>query len=367
MKKSVSILLACMLLISMFSFAGCGDKKNEEETAPPVENQTPDVEQEDTAEKIANSKPNEYVQEKLDAGMKPLVTFVTPRLTSDFVVAIDAGLKQGFEELGYSYNTANADNDTSQIINLIENAVEMSSAAVIVLDIPDGLGDVCANAEEKGSHIVCFGTEPDFEVAGKVVLDQGEQGKQGALMLHAWLDVAYPDAADGEVHAFITIDNSTVKNKARSDAYKEYIVKDPRITLSYVGEHSNLSMDEGYTLAQNAFTVDPEIRVGLIFNAGAAIGANNYIVANVPEDQLDQYGIFCNTQDATLIGMITGKSGETNCIRGTIGQGANGGAWYSAFECATALLTGGEEYGYEFYERIYSINNFGYEYDSEQQ
>lgn len=364
MKKFVSILLVCLLLISMFSFVGCSTKEEEKKPSTPVEAETPGDGQEDESVNIEDSKPNEYIQEKLDAGMKPLITFVTPRMTSDFIVSIDAALKENFEALGYSYTTANADNDTSQIISLIENSVQMGSAAVIVLDIPDGLGDVCSDAEQKGTYIVCFGTEPDFSVAGKVVLDQGEQGKQGALMLHAWLDIAYPDAADGEVHAFITTDSSTTKNMARSEAYEEYITKDPRITLSYVGEHSNLSMDEGYTLTQNAFTVDPEIKVGLIFNAGAAIGANNYIVANVPADQLDKYGIFCNTQDQTLTQMINGTSGEANCIRGTIGQGSDVGPWYSAFDCATALLTGKEEYGFDYYERIFSINNFGYVYDS---
>lgn len=378
MKRILTVVLAIALILSMAALYGCKKSEEPAKTEAPVveapETEAPETEApeapeapegEVTEEMLKNSKPNEYVQEKLDAGMEPLITFVTPRLASDFLVGIDNGLRENFEKLGYSYTTANANNDPTQIVTLVENAVQMGSAAVIVLDIGEGLSDVCKRAEELGTHIVTFGAPPLFDVAGKVILDQGEQGKQGVLMLQAWLDQVYPDAADGSIHAFVTTEYSTEQNKARSEAFKKYLTEDKRITLSFVGEHVAISSDEGFTMAQDAFTVDPEIKVGLLFNSATTVGANNYIVSNVPAADLPKYGLFCNTQDAALIELIkAGANNEGSCIRGTIGQGGAAGPWESAFNCAIALLTGGEEYGFIYYDRMYAIDNFGYEYDS---
>lgn len=342
MKRILSAIIAVALIISMAALFGCSKNPSDD---------------------LSSTKPNEKVQEKLDAGMKPLITFVTPVLSDAFIATISDLFQRDFEKQGFSYTVADAQGEMSNMLNLLENAVEMKSSAIIILAFTEGLGDTCAKAEEQGTSIIVFGASPSFEVAGEVVLDMYEQGKQGAYMAHAWLDQVYPNAPDGSVKAMITVNVGQEDNVRRSEAYRTFLPEDPRIDLVYEGPEEANSVDEGFTFAEEAFTMYPDIKVALTFSTSAAMGVNNYIISHF--DNLEEFGVFCNSQDESLVALIQASAtNDGSCIRGTIAQGGDE-PHEAAYQCVLDLLLGGESFGYKKADRTWALDSFGYEYDSE--
>ena len=101
----------------------------------------------------------------------------------------------------------------------------------------------------------------------------------------------------------------------------------------------------------------------LTFSISTAIGANNYIISNFP-DQLDEFGVFCNSQDPALMELIAkSENNDGSCIRGTIAQGGDV-PYEMVAQCVKDVMLGGAEFGYILPDRTYAVNSFGYHYDS---
>lgn len=366
MKKALSILLVLIMLFSLFSLAACS--KKEEAGAPAGGGEAAGApagggEAAGGEIDLANTKPNEYIQEKLDAGMEPLIYFAAPLLTDTFVVGIMEGIGEEMKALGFSYSNGDCQGDQAKMIDVVENAVTMQASCIIVMAFVQGLGDVCAAANEAGSSVVVFGAKPEFEVDGMVWLDQGEQGYQAGKMISAWADLRYPDAGDGELKVLLMPQYGNEDNVARSDGYERGLAEDPRFKIAYSATETVQSVEEGFNYAQEGFSLDPEIRIVLTFSISTAIGANNYIISHFP-DQLDEFGVFCNSQDPALMELIA-KSAENDgsCIRGTIAQGGDV-PYEMVAQCVKDVMLGGAEFGYILPDRTYSVTSFEYHYDS---
>ena len=365
MKKIFTLALALMMTFSIAAAGGCAQK--EPAAQPETTQPTADTEELTynglTVEQLKASKPNEYIKEKLEAGLEPLIFFGAPLLTDSLMVMINDGLCADIEAMGFSYTYGDCEGNFARMVDMVENAVTMGASAIIIMGFVDGTGDACAQAMEAGTSVFTLAAEPDFEVSGKVSVDPHTQGAAAVDMISAWIDQRYPDAGEGEIKAMVTVSYQTALAAGRSEAYMEGLAADKRIQLIHTATEVATSIDEGFTFAQEAFTIDSDIRVILTGSCAAAVGANNYVVANCG-DRLDQMGIFCSTQDPTVLELIEkGAENDASCLRGTIAQGIEK-VWESMIQCVQDVLIDGAAPGYIKYDRLYSVNNFGYFYDT---
>jgi len=375
MKKILAIILTLAMVLSLLALAACdsgtADTGTQTQTQTQTDTQTEaQTQTEDeptygglTVAELEACKPNEHVKEKIEAGLKPLIFFGAPLLTDTLMVAINEGLQTDLEAMGFSYTYGDCEGNFARMVDMVENAVTMQASGVIIMGFVDGTGDACARAMEAGTSVFTLAAEPDFEVSGKVSVDPYVQGTEATKMVSAWIDQRYPDAGPGEIKAMITVSYLTSLASSRSQAYLDGLAADERINVVFSANEVETNVDEGFTYAEQAFTVDPDIRVALTWGCAAAVGVNNFIASNYP-DQLDEFGIFCSTQDEALIGLILGVDAGGSCARGTIAQGTEK-LWESMLDCVEEALINGPKTGYIKYDRLYSIDNFGYGYDSE--
>lgn len=122
-RKAMSLLLCTAAAVSML--AGCGDKAQEpaaqeakEQEAAPAQEPAQEAAAEDTdaAEDTAKSYNIGYCNQQLK---------------EDFFITVEAGLKKACGDLGYEYNLANTDRDSSKMKTGIDSLVTMGADIII--------------------------------------------------------------------------------------------------------------------------------------------------------------------------------------------------------------------------------------------
>ena len=145
----------------------------------------------------------------------------------------------------------------------------------------------------------------------------------------------------------------------------ETIDTDPRVNIVFYKDDCN-SIDLAYTAAQEAYTVDQDIKLIMCFSAAQAVGANNYVIS-MPGINIEEYGIFCTVDDnATkeLVAMSSQKY-SNSAVRGILVTGTEGSnIWDGEFRILKALLIEGvEEFPYVSLDPFYCYNSVGYEFE----
>ena len=359
MKKVLSIMLSVLLLFSLFALTACGEKTAEESGSTNSTNTSQDSGT--TPEPVIdleNSKPNEYVPEKLAAGMEVLIAFCPPELGSTTMVDLEAGFRNGFESAGYTFTTTAFNLDTSQQISAIENFVTMGAAEIITMAFDPSVADVCAMAIESGTYVACWGGAPsfegfslatsrDFEAIGGVIAD----------MMIAWADEVYPGQV---VKTALLLEIANETHVMQSNAVQAGLEASDNIDIVYTSEVPDPTVDSGFNFAQEALTTNPDTRLFLGFNFGQALGMNNYIcaMANV---NLDEFGVFSQDMDSSANELLETSANGGGCFRGYASSGMEDMSAYM-LELSLQLLNREIEGGTKM-EPLWVKTNFSYQYD----
>ena len=368
MKKFLSIILTLVLIFSFAAMIACSknDDGLNENSDPPVEtsddtmpsNSMDDID-------LAETKPCEYVQEKLDAGIEVIVAYCPPTLTDEFMIQIANGLTEDLGELGITVLASAPEYDSVKQIDMIENYVTMGAAAVGIIPMDaNSLVDSMNAANESGTLFCFLGTIPEFEVPGACNVNVIDSANACTDMALAWVAKRYPDATQGSVHTAVLGQCNNTDNKKRSEQLKLRAEEEPLLTLGYYTELSN-SIDSGYTEAEAAMLADPEIRLFLNFSTSSTVGVSNYIVAHYA-GQLDEFGAFTMGNNTSLQELIDVSTENTDSIcRGTILQGGDK-PWSGLMDVITGLLLDGVEQPYVFYEHMWSYcaSDIDFTYDN---
>jgi len=350
MKKLLALVLAVAMLASLASLAACGETGSTGQTA-----QTGEV----TKEMMDNSKPNEYVMEKIADGREVQVGFAL-LIVNFFTEMLANGVKEAVEPLGVTFSYTDAGGDLSQLMSQMENYVQMQCALLVVLP-PDGdlIKDTVLAAQEAGTHVLVYGQECHYDTC-TVRIDTYESASQQMHMMQAWVDERYPDAGPGEIHMAYTTNDTMAVNQLKGQAYRDVAEADGRFTLAYT-EDSVDNVDKGFSFMENAMSVDPDIRVVVSFDIGGAIGMSNYVMAN-PDLDPNEFGVFCAGEDSSLRDLLAMSADDEAVLRGTI---LDGETPYDALaEMSVQLLKGEVAAPHELLQPIYALTGFGYSYDS---
>ena len=357
MKKFLAIVLALVMIFSLASLAACGEK--EEETTTTVEEtetepDTPEETEEEKMERLNSSKPNEYVAEKLDAGMEVTVALLAVEFGASAMQELDNGFREGFEAAGYTYTSSAFNLDTALQISSIENYVTMGVALIVTMSFDDSVIDTVHQAMEAGTYIAMWGSEVSYEVSVSTRRDSAEFGKVVGNMLNAWAEYAH----SGEVVKAALLDN--ISNPAyimTVDGIKAAIEEGGVVDIVYEAQAESMDTESGFSFAENAYTSDSGIQMFIGMTFAQALGMNNFVVSKNVED-INDYGVFAYDKDELAPELL---EDETSAFRGYAAVGGENQYSFMLGLCLD-LLNGDLEPGTVASETLWAKTDFGYEF-----
>ena len=321
MKKVLAIILALLMVLSFASLAACGEKKEETKPADGQQTTTTPADGEITEEVLKASKPNEYVQEKLDAGWEVRIdwslsdeNYFTHTQLADAAISMFA--EHGFVGTVYAAEDNSIPNQITQLENLL--TVGKSSGVCIQTSDPAAIKDVVLSMQDAGITVVIYGIETDYDTI-VAMADVYNAGYGAAVMATDWVSVRYPDAKDGEIHVAVLGGQMNAAVVALSQGMKDGVAADSRFTLGYVGDAEGDTLEHGYDGATAALMVDPDIRVFVVYQMSAGLGVNNYLEAQGYD--FGEFGIFGTSEDDTTAEMLEKAANNQSSFRGTIAAG----------------------------------------------
>lgn len=359
MKKTLSLLLALsMLLIGLI---GCTSEKTQESTPPtgeaPVSTE-PTPPQEETKSRV---------QEKLDAGEEVLIGYAVNTLSNPFLKLTVDYIVENFQSLGVTVSVMACEGDIALMLTQMENFIEMKVDMVICAPLDQSaVQDVCRKTMEAGIPVVFNGQYPAYyaDLAGGAAVDYSELGAQVAKMSSKWIDDRYPDAGEGDIHAAVLSFNNTLIFKLVYEGMINTIAGDPRVKVIYTGLNHN-NIDLGYTAAEEAMTMDRDIRLFMSFQEGPAIGINNYITTQ-PGYDLSEFAVFAGSYSDTSEDLIKASESNESIMRGSCNYGTYGqtGEVFMAeglFQVCKGVLFETVETPFWVLDDIWTVDKIGYD------
>lgn len=367
MKRITSIMLALLMIFGLMCFTACNDtadsttSPSQEVTAtaspPPATEDEGETEAEKTA-RLEASKPNEYIQEKLDAGMEVTVAFLAVEFGSTTMLDLDAGFKAGFEAAGFSYTSSSFDIDTTVQLSSIENYITMGVAEIITIVFDPSMEDIIGKAIEAGTYVACWGSAVDFRISLATGRDFAALGVVVANMMIAWAD---ENANGTPVKTAILANTSNESYVAQTDAMMAALDASANVEVVYTSTALEMSIDSGFNFAEEAFTIDSDVRMLLGYTFAQALGVNNYITT-LPNIDLSQYGVFSADMDSSANDLLSQSQDGDGCFRGYASCGLEEQHAF-LMELSLQLLFGELEAGSTVLEPLWVKTNYSYEYD----
>ncbi len=359
MKKILALL---MMLAMALSLCACGGAPAEEAPAPAPE-AAADATVAETAEEVVEAVEND-VQARLDAGEEVLIGYAVNTLSNPALKQTIDNVAGMLEELGFTVSVATCEGDTALMISQVENFIEMGVDEIIVAPIDqNAMEDTLQKAIDAGIPVIFNGQYPSYadKMSGGGATDYPSLGTNNANAALAWLDQVYPDAGEGEIHVAVIGFNNTFIFKQIYDAMLATIEADPRVTVTYTATEHN-SIDLGYKAAEEAMTMDPEIRVFLCYQDSPGIGVANYLVSQ-PSLNMDEFGVFNGSFSDTSTQMVDDPANPTrsSIYYGIMNSDVQAIMGYDIYYAAKSVLLGEQEAPYWILADMWSYDSFGYD------
>lgn len=367
MKKAISFLLVICMLLSLALMVGCAEKDAPDTEAPAATagtgtaaggaagGTTTGTIDEATLEA---SKPNEYIKEKLDAGMEVQVAFIPIEFGSSTFIIMDDGFREGFEGLGMTYMSSAYEMDTAKHMDLVENYIQMGVAMIISICLDDSLTDLAAKAIESGTYFCVRKSLVSYPTSFNAASDPYVFGGKIADMMLAWVDYKHPNAGEREVKLACVTNEVAQVFIVQHAGIVDRLNEDGRINLCYTSSEVNLTTDTGYTFAEAAYMYDPEITMYMACSFSQAIGVSNYLLTLQGVD-FDNIAVFATDVDEGAAETVNDPS---NLVRGFASEGGEYPHEF-LFEQCVKLLFGELEPGQTVTEPAVIKTSFGYELD----
>lgn len=358
MKKTLSILVALLMIFSAAALAGCNGEETPASEAPV--SQTPVS----AAPKDTEEAPKD-MQARLDAGEDIIVGLSFNGLGDSFMVIQHDLLMENFTSRGFNCVSAVADDSVPRMIEQLENFITMNAALVIAVPIDtDSLKETSLKAIESGTYIVYMGISPpdDYEVSGGSSVNWNDVGRALFEMACHWVDLTYPDAANDPVKVAFANFTMVEFYKVMCDNIIQNLNDDPRFNLVYTKDMV-LGTDGGFTFAEEALTTDRDTKLFLIWQYPASIGVNNYIVSN-PGFDLSTMAVFSTGSAPEAEEVIELSKTDEGVYRGSVSYGFTKDSETPVdgmLHVCYSLLFGEAEPPYWNYDQIWTIDTIGFD------
>lgn len=346
MKKTLSIVLALVMVLGLLAAcsSGDGDTPAVTSSAPTPSDggaeasQDPNGEEESiTKEMLENSKPGEYVVEKVAAGMEVTLAYIGYVDNEAIMEVFAGGVKEVCDELGVNFVKTHANGDVANQISQIENYITMQVAAIcLVPPDADTIRDAVMDAQNNGITVVLYGVTGGGDYSISTRIDNAAQGAEIGKMCVAWAKQRYPDAGENEIKAAVFGTYAIDEQRKKTDAMVAQIEAAPNMELTFFTDGLQDNIESGFNTMQDALTYDSNIKVFAVISYLASMGAQNYIMAQ-PGLNYDEYCVFTGGLDSTLDDMLAASSEGNGVLRGSVAPMGTS-AYYLGLACREALL-----------------------------
>ena len=338
MKKIVALLLALMLVFSLAAMIGCSDDVKEDNKTPAddaTDDKTDDAKTDDdtkaddgtmTKEELEASKPGEYIQEKLDAGIPVILQFSGFVDNQAIMVEYAGRVEEVCKEYGVQFEKTHAGGDVTQQIAQIENYISMGSNVIFLIP-PDGASvkDAVQKAQDAGIAVMIYGC-PDAGYAVSTFGDQWVQGWMSGEVMYEYFHVNNPDAAAKSEKVIFIGTKAIDPQLQKYTGMEQSITSHEEFDLVYTYDGLEDTIDSGYDQLENALTAEPDARYIMMQNCIPTLGASNYIAA-MPGANLEDYNIFLSGEDQTTRDLYEMTLNGEACVRGTVQSDKNEGEY----------------------------------------
>ena len=330
-------LIAAVLVCSMFAVTlmGCGSNAG---TSTSNSGAQPEAKTEDVA-------PAEKAEEEpaADSGTTDIngmtVGYCIPDTSESFLSELSNSVKEKFAADGVKVDIANAAGDSTTQISQVENFATAGTDLVILMSVdPTGVKDVIERAQTAGTKVLVAGSDTGAYDA-LMYTEQYEDGVMIAEMGAEWIEKTFPDAAAGSIEIALLEDRSTPEANQRCDGMNTITELTDKVSIvQVVGSIKN--NDTAQAAMENISQLNPDIKMVLCYNSGAAIGVNEYAMrsGSIVTDP-SQFAVFCSDMDAAALALIIESPENTSVLRGLIKFGSDDLA-RDTYELAKKMLSG---------------------------
>jgi len=359
MKKFTAILLAVLMLLSLASLAACTESADTNAGTQTDTNTDTNTNTETntglTEEDLRASKPNEYIQEKLDAGMTVTVACMAIQEVYFLSQQLFKGIADKIEPYGLTYEYICGDGNPATQLNQIETVITEGRISCIVLQTidPASMQDSVEAAQEAGITVIIYGIDCDYDTIVSTV-DNYSVGVGAVKMAEAWCDQMFP----GETGIKTAITGSQAFGPLIEmwNGFHDEVAADGRFDVVFE-DNDTSEIEDGYNAAQNALMANPDIHVFITYMMSASLGINNYLEAN--NFDMSQIGIFTTSVDDTTFDMLAAAGENQAAIRGTVSAGEDVSAT-TARAVIGALIEGTVKIGDRLYDPLTAITSPDY-------
>lgn len=323
MKKSLSILLALILIIVVF--AGCG------KTDPDTD---------------SNVTPNSSENVESPDSDAQRVLFACSNLSDTFFLSIDEMMRANFEGGGYIYESVSAEMDPIKQIEQIENANAQGYDLVVIIPVTgEAVTDACQRAMDEGTLIFSFIFDTiarnSYRTTDPVVI-----ANTAVDMTVEWADKKFPNATEGSINCVIIGNDQDPTGKAMHDACTAKVAEHPQFNVLENNNCEGTTL-EGQAMAENILTSHPETKINIWFvtDTSIGIGVNSAIMAeNSGVDYKDEVCVMGTGLSDEVAGLMKLSLTDESVIRLSAAPGGDPQKNLRGLYEQAVLMLSGEPY-----------------------
>jgi ribose transport system substrate-binding protein len=232
-----------------------------------------------------------------------------------FISYVEGGIAAAAEADKNTVSVADAASNVQTQISQIENFITMKVDAIFIFATdPVALADVTTRAHNAGIKIITAGGT----IAGADVslnVDQYKWGEQSSQLMIDWSTTTF-----GNTTGKVIVVKSTSTDQA---ALRSNGIIDKLTTAGFevvVSSTEGISAAEGRTIIENMWQQNSDAIGVVTYNADAAAGINEFIMAQAGYD-FSKFAIYsCDTSDS-IKALINQSKTNLSVFRGTVGIG----------------------------------------------
>ena len=251
MKKTISVLLAIMLILSVSVTGFAADKK-------------------------------------------PSAAFVTFGLGGDFFQALADTFVSTMEAEGWNAEYADGQFNPTTQIDAMENYIAKGVDVIVLWSVaPEAMEFVIEQARDAGIKVVAF-VAPTENYDALMLADDAELADSLNLLAAKWIDETFADADDHSVPVAVFSCRTADTGVTQADELIRIEEFSDKAKFVKEVELQDENTDTGMAAAENLYTTNPEIKVFLSAHNGLAIGINNYFTGlSSPVTDYSDMGVYC--------------------------------------------------------------------------
>lgn len=312
MKKSIALILALVMVLTMF--AGCsGSSSSTAETAAAVE---------ETAAEVVEAAVAGIGEAGVDLNGKK-AGFSVPTLDSEFFVNMSGDIEAYLADYGMTLTTLSADTNAATQIENVENFTTMGMDVIILFLVDnEALTDSLIKARQNGAYVIVIGTivENKEAVDCCINVDQFESGEVAAQLMADWVDETFPEAEDGSITIGVLTSRANDTGINRSSGLLTVAEKSSKINIvEYELANENDSL-EAQQYTEILLTQYPDCKGILTYGTDFAIGANEIAMQKAAD--VSEFCIITVDVPEAILSAITLAENNESVIRGTVALGA---------------------------------------------